>query len=217
MFARLLALCCLATAVSTARPEPASDAGLAVYLDPSAALPSPTVEPMKRELAQLMQTAGYAVDWFDAATPLPTSGVPFLAVLKLDGSCSMPSGSDANPAEIRDLDPLATTAVSNGHVLPFITVDCRKLTHLLSPSLASEPAARRDYLYGRALARIVAHELYHALLDTACHSRDGVTKAAVAARELLGAHFAFEEEALAKLEHRAADSTPAFDAVSGRQ
>jgi hypothetical protein len=163
---------------------------------------------MKRELAQLMQTAGYLPAWFDASTPIPGSGVPLLAVVGFDGSCSLPPGGASSPAETGDLGRLATTAVSNSHVMPFISVDCNKLTDLLAPGLASEPAGRRGYLYGRALARVVAHELYHALLDTACHSRNGIAKAAFTAHDLLSVGFAFEEDSLVKLENRAAVSSP---------
>jgi hypothetical protein len=207
MFARSLALFCLFSAASTALSVPAPKT-LAVYLNPSSSLSALVGEPMKRELAQLMQTAGYSPEWFDASTPIPSSGVPLLAVVGFDGSCSLPPGGAYGPAETGNLGRLASTAVSNGHVLPFISVDCNKLTNLLAPSLASEPAARGDYLYGRALARVVAHELYHALLDTPCHSRNGIAKAAFTARDLLSVGFAFEEDSLVRLETRAAESFP---------
>jgi hypothetical protein len=62
-----------------------------------------------------------------------------------------------------------------------------------------ETVARRDFLYGRAMARVVAHELYHVLLKTADHAHAGIARSCFTAEDLLTEHFEFEGATLAKL------------------
>jgi hypothetical protein len=50
-----------------------------------------------------------------------------------------------------------------------------------------EDFARPDYLMGRALGRVLAHELVHILTKSAAHGQDGVTQPALTGRELIGA------------------------------
>jgi hypothetical protein len=57
----------------------------------------------------------------------------------------------------------------------------------------------RDFLYGRALARVLAHEFYHVLVHTHKHTSKGVAKKAHSADDLLSDHFDFDAVALAQL------------------
>ena len=68
---------------------------------------------------------------------------------------------------------LATTTITDGQVLPFSSLNCAALTNSVSGALAKEAGARRDFLYGRAMARVVAHEFYHVLMRTTEHGRSG--------------------------------------------
>jgi hypothetical protein len=105
----------------------------------------------------------------------------------------MPAGY----AAADDLAPhdksLATTAITDSRVLPFSTVNCGALTRALQPVLVKEPGAQRDLLYGRALARVIAHELYHALSRTTCHAHSGIAKSAFSRDDLLGESLAASE------------------------
>jgi len=56
-------------------------------------------------------------------------------------------------------------------VLPFSWINCANLTRMIGPVLADEAGALRDYLYGRAMARIAAHELYHVMMGSRDHGR----------------------------------------------
>jgi hypothetical protein len=47
--------------------------------------------------------------------------------------------------------------------------------------------ARADLLVGRALGRVVAHELVHMLTKSGQHAREGVQKAALSGRQLIAA------------------------------
>jgi hypothetical protein len=206
MFARLLALCCLSISVLSpgwaASTRPAT-AKLAVYFKTQA---SPFVRPldsMKRELARLMLTAGYTLEWRGPQdSPIDTGA--FLAVVELRGDCEAVSGRPASANTVE----LASTAVSDGRVLPFSWVNCGNLAQLLSPALADLPRARADFIFGRAIARLLAHEFYHILMQTREHTGNGLSKPCFTASELLAERFEFEHGVLAELQVCPAGRTP---------
>jgi len=196
MFARLLALFA-ALSVSAAVGDPQTT--IAVYLKPGAA-DAATLEYMKRELAVLMQSAGFVLEWPDADR-IPQTGDAQLVVLELDGACSAPA--DAGPSEAGlQSDQLASTAASDGKILPFANLRCENLNRLVADRLAVEPPARRNQLYARAMARLAAHELYHVVADSGDHSREGVAKARLTTSDLLSDGLEFSPEAIGKM-HRA--------------
>lgn len=168
---------------------------------------------MKLELGRLMTTAGYRVEWRDARSPHRETVSGDVAFVELRGVCGFTPG-ERIPEAVAKVESFATTAVSEGRVLPFSSIRCDTLTTALAAGLASEPAARRDYLYGRAIARVLAHELYHVLLRTADHARGGVARASFRASDLLAERFDFEQTTLARLQRQpAAESHVAAEAV----
>jgi hypothetical protein len=176
MFARLLAAFCLCNLVvlpvwGVDRPETA----VVVYLSGAGTQPTRPLEFMKAEAGRLMRDAGYRVE-FTSARPTTDSA---LVVLELHGTCA--AGTAAGKA-----GALASTALSDGQVIPFASVDCAGLSRVLATALANEPGARRDFLYGRAMARLIAHELYHVLGKTTSHTPSGFTRACLHVNDLLG-------------------------------
>lgn len=153
MSARLLGLFA-ALSMSAAVGDPQST--IAVYLKAGASNPA-TLEYMKRELAQLMQPAGFVLEWGDAGGP-PQAADAQLVVLELDGACEAPDGSGPLAAGI-ETDRLASASVSDGKILPFSSLHCDTLNCVLGEWLAAATPAGRQRLYGRALARLAAHEL----------------------------------------------------------
>ena len=53
---------------------------------------------------------------------------------------------------------------------------------------------QRELSFGRALARVLAHELYHILLDTEQHAKSGVTKSHLTPHDLIGESLDFEPD-----------------------
>jgi hypothetical protein len=51
-----------------------------------------------------------------------------------------------------------------------------------------------DAAPGRALARVLSHELYHVLARTTGHAREGVAKPSLAGADLSSAYLAFAPE-----------------------
>jgi hypothetical protein len=204
--ARLLATLCLAfgsVPVSSAQSAASADATVVVYLRTGGSQPAAPLAQMKREVNGLMGQAGYRVEWrsLDADRGAETDA-PLLVVLELSGICGIGAGNSAGEHEATSSTSLATTMVTEGRVLPFSTLNCTALTRSISGSLAKDAGAQRDFLYGRAMGRVVAHELYHVLMRTTEHARWGVARSCFSTSDLLTERFEFEGVTLARLRHR---------------
>lgn len=214
MFARALAAgCCLLNiALCAERPEsvapPRHEA--VVYLKVSADQPGQPVEEMKREANALLEPAGYTLAW----RRLPNAvgevvDVP-LVVLELRGTCQAPRRGD-ELAPLLNPSSLASTSVVNGDVLPFSWLECGTLSRMLAPALTAT-GSRRDYLYGRAMGRLIAHELFHILTHTRGHDAGGVAKPYFSAQDILAERFEFEASTLARFQEPAARDATAESA-----
>jgi hypothetical protein len=184
---------------------------LAVYLNVDPNQPPAPLENMKRELSFIMQTAGYRVIYDDSRAPDTTASFSTLVVLELRGNCGMPAGSYRVERSVASGASLAETAVSAGVVLPFSQINCANLTRMVGPVLAEEAIAQRDYLYGRAMARVAAHELYHVVIGSTDHRHEGVAKPAFSVGDLLDERFDFDRIALALLRHKGGEAEPRPD------
>jgi hypothetical protein len=173
-----------------------ADTELVVYLKAEANQPAAPIDHMKRELASLMRSAGYHLEWGGE------SHSPFLAVVELTGTCALSAGYPPRDAPAVSAGALASTNVTDGRVLPFAMVNCAALTRSLSNTLVRDAAAQRDFYYGRALARVIAHELYHILMRTTDHSRNGVSRSCFTTADLVAERFDFEGAVLAQMRSR---------------
>jgi hypothetical protein len=158
---------------------------------------------MKRELTALMRSAGYRLEWGGE------SNSAFLVVVELNGTCALPAGYGGREAPAGPAASLASTNVTDGRVLPFASVNCAALTRSLSGVLSKDAAAQRDFYYGRALARVIAHEFYHILMRTTDHSRNGVSRSCFSAADLVAERFVFEDAIIAQLRPRPPSSPTA--------
>jgi len=189
--------------LSSAQSAGSQDAELVVYLRTGGNQPAAPLAQMKRELSALMHQGGYRVEWRSLdANRAQDADASLLAVLDLTGVCGIAPGyADAERAATISTS-LATTTITDGQVLPFSSINCAVLTNSVSAALAKEAGARRDFLYGRAMARVVAHEFYHVLMRTTEHGRSGVARSCFSTSDLLTERFEFEGTALARLRHR---------------
>jgi hypothetical protein len=200
MSARLLALICLlSVSPCLIRSESAAPAGdMVVYFSADSASSPAVLSEMKRELRALMQPGGFRIEWRDLRSGKRDAAASHVAVVEFKGVCGAPPG-DASPGPVGNLPPLASTSVVEGHVLPFSSVDCTALSRFVGSSLGRESEAKRSRMYGRAVARLVAHEIYHIVTRTQEHTQAGIAKPRFTLGDLLSEHFEFEEAALARL------------------
>jgi hypothetical protein len=191
MYARHLALYCLLP-VSIVSGASLPDAGkdVVVYLKPADGLSASTLQEAKTELTSVMRAAGTNITWWDPEQSQSSVGGT-LIVADFTGTCSVP----VMPVEVADvggLPPLAHASTANGRILPFTYVDCKTLSEVVGHALMRLPMVRREQLYGRAIGRLLAHEIYHILAQTWDHTTAGIAKMHFSTADLLAPHFEFE-------------------------
>ncbi|PWU04065.1 MAG: hypothetical protein C5B51_17530 [Terriglobia bacterium] len=193
MFARLTVSVCLlsvgAIAASSKRAFEGSN-DIVVYLHHRMELPSIVSGAMWQETLSLMHLSGYHVRQLEAPHAVVAA---FLVVVELEGPCDPEIRLELSTAT----RSLASTVIEHGRILPFIHVNCSLLQRFLASALGSKPD--RQFVFGRALGRLLAHELYHVAGQTTSHDSTGVTEPAVWAQELISDQFPFGKAALEKL------------------
>ncbi|MCC6589387.1 MAG: hypothetical protein IT168_21995 [Bryobacterales bacterium] len=93
---------------------------------------------------------------------------------------------------------LAFTHSVDGQLLPFIEVLCDRVKAVLMERRFGE-AQPPMFWMGRALARVVAHEMYHVLANTKRHTEHGLMRSNLSARELTGGSLTIDRQAGEKL------------------
>lgn len=136
---------------------------------------------MRQEIARIFEPSGLQPEWHARHETEVLARLPRFVVISFRGACRPQTGL----AELVDSDvTLASTEVNDGRVLPFTSVQCDEIRSLMPE--AKEPAL------GIAMARVVAHEIYHVLLQTREHAALGIAKAAHTRRELTALELRFD-------------------------
>jgi hypothetical protein len=139
-----------------------------------------SVKEMERESGYILKSTGLKLDWRTLAEA-QFGSYPDLVVMTFKGAC------EYAPAAPRydELGPLAITHTTNGEVQPFGEVDCDRVINTARTAMTGEDYSRADLLIGRALGRVVAHELVHMLTKSGVHGTEGVEKPALSGRQLI--------------------------------
>lgn len=182
---------CAATAVAApSASHPAVSHPVALFLDFDHS-PSPViVAGMKTEVQRIFSTSGLQFEWHMLAEPSPGSEFATLAVIHVKGECSVPSllpaGDDLGGAA------LASTPVSGGNILHFTDLECSRVGEYIAPLLSGSPQSIREQVLGRAMGRILAHELYHIFTGNQQHADGGIARSFHRRQELVAPRFDFE-------------------------
>ena len=147
------------------------------------------IEPMQTELDEIMASLGLRFDWRSLDTANGHDVMAEILVVNFKGTCQ---SGDLAP-EVSRGGALGWTHISDGEVLPFADVDCDKIRVLLTSPAASVPSLERERMLGRAMARVLAHEMYHFFTNSTKHAASGIAKAFYSSRELASPHLSFEE------------------------
>ena len=141
------------------------------------------VREMKAELGRVVADADLDLRW-ELKSDLPASANGRMVSVELQGSCF-----GTPPPESYEDGPLGWTKTANGRVLPYIEIACGRIRSLLEPAWRDEPDAVRELQFGKALGRVLAHELAHALSRTEHHSSEGLRKRALSSRDLISGRY----------------------------
>ena len=177
------AACAVLSVLSLSAQQPR----VGVFMDFERVPGSASVAAMEQEVNELLKPSGITLDW--RLTKENRGDLPFasLVVLRFKGSCKaepLPGGA-GDFGSFGETHALASTAVSGGHVLPFSEVQCDEVRNALRFLRASAGLKERQLALGRALGRVVAHELYHIFARTTAHTARGLAKPSQSLDELV--------------------------------
>lgn len=189
-FMLLAALSFAASALASEHPTPSS---VALFVDFEHPASAAIVSSMETEVDRILSPSGLQFEWHALSDAQKTAAFADLAVAHFKGVCGMHPESGTGHRPYKPVT-LATTPVSDGHVLPFTEIECGTIGRYLEPDLQVLPARDRDAALGRAMGRVLAHELYHIFGGTQKHAARGVASAYHSRDELLAPEFNFREE-----------------------
>jgi hypothetical protein len=138
------------------------------------------VEAIQSELEAIMAPTGLEFSWYPLSQA-DAQVVSHLAIIHFQGECD----AEGLGPETGFSGPLGWIHTSDGQILPFIDVNCDGLRVFVQRDLIGVAATNREAVFGRAMARVLAHELYHLLANTRIHTAGGIAKAAYTVQELL--------------------------------
>jgi cytochrome c553 len=167
-------------ALWAALPSPGQVGSAALYTEFEHKPTPAVVEALRDEVASLMSPNGLRFEW----KSLPSNGQSAwteLAIVKFSGRCEVLPFATNSHSDRR----LGWTHMSDGVVLPFAEVDCDAIQAYLLKDMALLLAPSREKVFGRAIGRVVTHELLHIFAQTAAHSDHGVDHPTLTVSELM--------------------------------
>lgn len=202
-FARVTFLVAAILCAQRAQCNDAPSVTLALQFDHRFSVAS--LKEMKREFERIMLPAKVRIEW--RMTDDLTGGESFqeVVVARFKGNCEAGQTGAAGAA----LPHLGMTHVISGDVSPFAELECNSIRALLARNAAPETTFQLQRMLGLAMARVLAHELYHAVLGTPRHGAHGIAKASLTPSDLFGGPIGFEPDQIERIEEAltsAADS-----------
>jgi hypothetical protein len=168
----LFLIFCAAPAMAGQPPTP-----LTAVVMPDGRYSKVAIREMGREAAHILKHSGVVLHWHFAEPSQTVNGR--LVVVKLVGRCDM----DGSPALLQP-GPLGWTHEVDGTVLPFTDLACDHIRGAVQSAMLDGNQLRGNILLGKAMGRVLAHELYHIVADTSDHGQEGVAQAALSPRQL---------------------------------
>src|SRR5262249_15335041 len=142
---------------------------VALYTSFQQSVPTVVAEALQDEVEVIMEPLGMHFEWRSLAAARGNEVSAELAVITFKGRCDV-TGLAARAAVP---GALGWTHVSDGVILPFSDIDCDRIRVFLQRELLFLKADTREEAFGRAIGRVLAHELYHIVAQTAHHPSGG--------------------------------------------
>ena len=165
----------------------ATFAPITLYTQFEQAPPGGVLEALQDEVASIMAPIGIRFEWRDLGKTGGHEVSAELAVVTFKGRCDAAGLLTRSRFE----GALGWTHVSDGQILPFTDVSCDRVREFVQTGLLAFRVEDREAKYGRALGRVLAHELYHIFANTLRHG-SGVAKESYSVQDLLADDFQFE-------------------------
>jgi hypothetical protein len=171
--------------------------GMTIVLDFDGPHSEQTVAEMKREFAGIVKDATITVEW-RTRQEAQREALANLMVVRFKGKCVL----DPVPYLYDERGPMAFSYSSDGVVQPFSEVACDKVTTAVRSAMFGGDYARADLLLGRALGRILAHEVVHMLSGSGEHGHEGVARQALSGNQLIAPELRLAPEDIERLSNR---------------
>jgi hypothetical protein len=184
---RLLFLCALFAAAASAE-------GITIVLDFDGPHKEQTVAAMKQEFEGIVKETALEVGW-RTREQAQHEALNNLVLVKFKGKCIL----DPVPYLYDERGPMAFTYSTDGVVQPFSEVACDKVTTVVRSAMFGGDFAKADQLLGRALGRVLAHEVVHMLTRSGDHGHDGVARRSLTGIQLIAPELRLSPEDLARL------------------
>jgi len=163
-------------------------APITLYTQFERAPPAGVLEALQDEVESIMEPIGIGFEWRDLGKTGGHEVSAELAVVTFKGRCDAAGLLTRSKFE----GALGWTHVSDGQILPFTDVSCDRVREFVQTGLLTFRTEDREEKYGRALGRVLAHELYHIFANTIRHGSFGVAKESYNVQDLLADNFQFE-------------------------
>jgi hypothetical protein len=188
-------VCAILLAIFCAPAHVKADSPVTLVLQFDQPYSTESLAVMEREVASIVSESGIRVDWRLLTDLHSSDSFETLVVVHFHGACNMEPASSS----IDQRTYYGFTYISDGSVLPFSEVECDKISNSIRPAISKQQWRERDSLLGRALGRVLAHELFHMLAKTQHHADEGVTKSSLSAAQLISDKLSMTPADLEKL------------------
>ena len=135
---------------------------------------------LERELESVFKLPGLHLVWRKLDNNTARETFERIIVVRLRGDC----GCNHPPGELKS-KILGFTHSSDGIILPFVEIDCDAIRALLYWGGDNVRRSTETMALGRAMARVLAHEMFHVLIGTPKHSRHGIRQETLTPNELV--------------------------------
>lgn len=153
-------------------------------------------EAMRMEVDQIYEGTAVALEWRTYKVGETTPVMMRAVVVKMRGECTC--NGLYGMESIHQVNALGFTHAVDGHLLPFAEVLCDKV-RALTMYRRGEEAREPAWMLGRALGRVLAHEMFHVLAETSDHAEEGVVRPNLTGRELTCHHLGLDRQSVKKL------------------
>lgn len=193
---RLARYCAVLAACLATLPAFAGES-LTIVLDFRGAHSARSVEAMKHEVQSVMKGTGLNFDWRTRDDAVGGS-FDHLVVVRFNGKCILEPVAHMYD----ERGPLAFTYNTDGSMQPFSEISCDRVTASVRSAMFSGDFAKADQILGRALGRVMAHELVHMLSEDSGHSKEGIARRAFNGRQLIASEMRLDAEDLQRITRR---------------
>ncbi|MGJ5819098.1 hypothetical protein [Paludibaculum fermentans] len=185
---------CLVGAALSAHAAQASRVGILVSVPPTT--PASVVEALQAETEEALRNNGVDLLWTFSQEEAARATYDRVVSLRLTGRCV-----PIRPEVSRKSRVLGFTHISDGTVLPFVEISCDTVLRVMEVGNHRSTPYFPPNVFGRALGRVLVHEMLHVLTVSSAHEREGLTKPAFNSSDLMLGNLRLNPAARQRLQH----------------